>query len=307
MTVDWVAGSARARAMLQRRIGLSGTREIARLPSLEPALRLLEVGPYGRGVRRGQSLAEAQRGVVDALMWNWRVLAAWLPRAGVAMLRTLAAGAEAANVDDRLLALSGADVPPPVRLGALATAWPRLAAAATPDELRRALATSAWGDPAAESPAEIALFLRLSLADRTIAAVPAAAKWASGAAALLLASQHFVTGRLVSGQARHYAVRVLGDRAVETATLPEFVAALPASARWALAGVADPAGLWHAGTDWWHRLGRDGGALVSRPVASADVPVGCVAAMAADAWRLRAALESADRGGTAEEILDAVG
>jgi class I fructose-bisphosphate aldolase len=48
-------------------------------------------------VRLEADLAAAQHGVADALLWNLRVLADWLPGAGVRTLRTFAGSFEIAN------------------------------------------------------------------------------------------------------------------------------------------------------------------------------------------------------------------
>ena len=80
------------------------------------------------------------------------------------------------------------------RLGALATAWPRLAGTTSPAELRAALAASAWGDPGGSTPRDIQLGLRLSWAVR-LAAVAPAVPWAAGAVALLAAGSRFATGQ----------------------------------------------------------------------------------------------------------------
>ena len=306
MSVGWVAGSVRARAMTRRRLGRVATRNLAASTSVDAALAVLVRTPYGHDVRPGQSLAEAQRAVVETVLWNLRVLAGWAPRQGAAMLRVLVGAVEAANVEDHLRRLAGAEPPAPYRLGGLATAWPRLAATTSPGELRRVLAASPWGDPGGESPREIALAMRTSLADRVMAAVPAAASWASGSTALLVAREVVRERRELPERARIAASRVVGPAAVSAATLPELVAALPISARWALADVTQPGELWQAEARWWTRVERDGFELARSAAAGPEVLVGAVAMLAADAWRVRAALEVAARGGAPLEVFDAV-
>ena len=66
-------------------------------------------------------------------------------------MRVLAAPFEIANVEDRLARLQGSPAPDPFALGALATAWPGLAGALSPGELRQLLARSVWGDPGDDS------------------------------------------------------------------------------------------------------------------------------------------------------------
>lgn len=306
MSAGWVAGSVRARAMTRRRLGRAAVRQLAASPSLESALSALAHTPYGNHVRPGQTLAEAQRAIVSAVAWNMRVLAGWTPRDGVTILRALMAAVEAANVQDHLRVLAGDEAPAAFALGGLATAWPRLRHTATVSELRRGLAASPWGDPGSTDPLAIGLALRTALADRVIAAVPAAGQWAAGATALLVVREVVLAGRQLPAQARLNASRVVGPAAVAAGGLPALVAALPNSARWALAGVDDPMDLWGAEVRWWARVDRDGVGLARRARAGPEVLVGAVGMMAVDAWRARGALELAARGGGPLEAFDAV-
>jgi len=301
-----VAAGVRARAMTSRRLGRAGCVRLASHPSVETAVVELALSTYGRQVRPGQTLSEAQRAVVDVAAWNVRVLAGWVPREGVTVLRVLIAVLEAANVQDHLERLAGAQPPAPFRLGGLATAWPRLQRTTSAPDLRRALAASAWGDPGGESPREITLWLRTTLADRVVAAVPEASVWASGATALLVAREVFLEGRRLPEHARLAASRVIGPAAVSATSLPELAAALPARARWALADVDRPDALWRAEARWWARVDEDATALVRHARTGRGVLVGAVGLMAVDAWRVRAALEVAARGGGPTEALDAV-
>jgi hypothetical protein len=306
MSAAWVAGSVRARAMTRRRVGRVTARSLASSPSIEAALAALARTPYGHDVRQGQTLAEAQHAVIDTTLWNLRVLAGWAPREGVAMLRVLLGAVEAANVTDHLQRLSGIQTPPPYRLGRMDTAWARLGATTSPDDLRRVLATSAWGDPGGETPREIVLAMRTALADRMIAAVPAAAAWASSSTALLIAREVVLERRELPPRAREAAERVLGPAALAAHTLPELVAALPMSTRWTFEDVAQPDQLWRAEARWWLRVEHDGFALARRAIAGPEVLVGAAALLAADAWRVRGALELAARGGAPLEVFDAV-
>jgi hypothetical protein len=306
MNAAWVAGSVRATAMTKRRLGRVATRALAGSSSLDLAVTRLAESPYGHDVRAGQSLADAQRAVVATVLWNLRVLAGWQPRDGVVMLRALLGAVEAANVADHLQRLAGGPAPAPLQLGGLATAWPRLAAATSITDLRRVLAASPWGDPGGDTPREIAVTMRLALADRIMTEVPVAGAWAAGAAALLLAREVVAEHRALSERTRLVASRVVGPAAVAASSLPELSRALPAAARWALADVDDVSELWQAEARWWARIERDGAALCRHAGAGPDVLVGAVAMMAVDAWRVRAALEMAARGGGPLEVFDAV-
>jgi hypothetical protein len=292
--------------MTRRRIGRAAARDIAASPSVEAALATLAHTPYGRDIRPGQALAEAQRSIVVTVLWNLRVLAGWAPREGAAILRILLGAVEVSNVEDLLRSFAGIEAPPPYQLGSLATAWPRLALATSPGELRRALAASPWGDAGGDTPSEIGLVMRARLADRLMAAVPSAREWAAGATGLLVAREVVLRHRGLPAAARLAASRVVGPAAVSAGTLPELTAALPASARWALAGVTEPDDLWLADTRWWARVEHDGIAQARHAMAGPEVLIGAAAVMAADAWRVRAALELAARGGGHLEVFDAV-
>jgi len=82
---------------------------------------------------------------------------------------------------------------------------------------------------------------------------------------------------------------------------------LPARARWALEGATDPDELWRGEARWWSRVERDGFALLGERSGFGSAPVlGAVAVLAVDAWRVRAALELAARGGRPLEVFDAL-
>lgn len=306
MTAGWVAAGVRARAMTRRRVGRAGAAQLAAAPGAGAAVTALALTTYGGRVASGQTLLEAEREVVGSLVWNARVLAGWTPREGVAMLRALLAPLEAANVRDHLLRVSGAAPPEPYRLGGLSTAWPRVRRATSAADVRRTLTASPWGDPGGAAPREIDLALRTVAADRVMGTVPAAARWAAGATALLVAREAVVTGRPLTRAAAVAAARVLGPAALPQRTLAGFRAALPTGARWALAGIDDPVDLWRAEAGWWARVERDSAALVRSSRPGSDVVVGAIGMLAVDAWRVCAALEVAAHGGVPPEVLDAV-
>ena len=199
----WVAGSVRARHMLVRRLGRDRARALATSPSLEDALAVLAGTAYGRLVREGMSLAEAQRAVAATALWHIRVLAGWLPPAATPSVRLLAAWFELANIEERMRYLAGREVPAPFELGALATAWPTVSGAGSAAEVRAALVGSPWGDPGTEDAAELGLVLRLSWGRRVLGSVEPAREWAAGAVALLVARELFLAGRPASGLAAH--------------------------------------------------------------------------------------------------------
>jgi hypothetical protein len=306
VSAAWVAGSVRAKAMTRRRLGPAAVRALAESTSGAEALSTLSRGPYADNVRADQTIGAAQRAVVEAVLWNVRVLAGWLPREGAAMMRALVAAVEIANVHDHLLRLGGVETPAPYRLGGLATAWSRLAGTNSTEEVRQVLAASPWGDPHTNTPGDIVVTMRTALADRVIATVPWALPWSAGAVALQVAREVFVNGRPLPRHAALTAARVIGSKPLSAGTLAGFIDTLPTTARWALVEVGDANRLWHAEAGWWARVERDAMAMTRRSAPGPEVAVGAVAMMAVDAWRTRAALEVAARGGSPAGAFDAV-
>lgn len=307
MSAGWVAGNVRADAMLNRRLGTERTREIASCPSLSEAQRLLAESPYRRGIQVGQSLEESEHAIAATLLWQLRVLAGWQPPGGVSALRALAAGFEVANIDTHAQSLArtvSSDAY--FTLGGLAVSWSRLRATRSLAELRAALAASTWGDPGSERPSDIAIGVRLAWARAVVAGAPAAARWAVGAAALMVARRVLVEGAPLTAQGRRQASALLGASAPGASDLPTFVAALPKAASWALADINDVDELWRAEFAWWGGVERDAKALLIGSRFDASAPIGTTAFLAADAWRCRAALQVAAKTGPALEDYDAL-
>lgn len=306
MGPGWVGAVTRARALITRSLGVSGASEVAAAATLGAALRQLAATPYRRYVTTDATLAQAQRAVSATLLWHLRVLAGWLPYTGADALRLLAAGFEVANAEQRLRSLSGGSAPQPYRLGSLATASRRIGQAAAPSELRAALTSSAWGDPGGDSPAAMATGMRISAAARTAERLPPARRWATGRAALLMGRELFVHGRPLTEPTARRASELLGRRAIEASSFEEFRALLPRQARWPLDDVADAGELWRAEARWWTALEEDGVAMTHDRGYGLTPVVGAVAVLSVDAWRVRAALELAARGGGSLEVLGAV-
>jgi hypothetical protein len=303
MSAGWVAGSVRAKALARRRLGAEYARRVASSDSLSDALRMLGATAYGTNLRPDQSLAAAQRQIAGNILWDLRVLAGWLPSEGLRLLRVLSAWFEVANVDELLQSIAGRPTDAEFRLGALATAWPRLRQAASNGELRAALAASAWQDPGGESTYAVRIGIRARWAARAAALGDPARTWAAGAVALLVTGERFVAGRAVDPAVMGSALSLLGP-AAQAATLEEMVGGLPSRAGWVLAGIAAPADLWRAERAWLARVERDGLRLLRTSGLDSDAVLGAVAVMACDAWRIRAALEIAARGGGPLEAYD---
>ncbi len=297
MSAGWVAGSVRARALARRRLGAEETRRLASCGSLSDALRMLAATAYGASLRPEQPLAAAQREIAGSVLWDLRVLAGWLPSEGVPLLRVLGAWFELANVDELLQSIAGRPAEAEFQLGALATAWPRLRQAASNGELRAALAASAWHDPGGESTYALRLGLRAQWAARVAALGEPARTWAAGAVAMLVACERFAAGRALDPGIIGSALGLLGPTALRAATLQEMASGLPSRAAWILAGITAPADLWRAEQAWLARVERDGLRLLRTSGLDSGTVLGAVAVMAGDAWRVRAALEIAARGG----------
>ncbi len=306
MSTGFVAGTVRARALANRRLGFDAARRLAACPSLDAAVEELAGSPYGRRLPGHPTLAQAQHGVAETVLWHLRVLAGWLPSDGVRALRVLAGWFELSNVDGHLRALSGGAVEPAYHLGALATAWPRLSATGTLAELRETLAHTLWRDPGGTTVREIQLGLRLAWADRVRSQVPGAGDWARGGTALLAAREVLVVRRALPPGAARSAQRLLGNRFATTTSVAGFAAAMPPGTGWLFRGITEPAELWRAELRWWARLREQAWKLLAGNGFAADRAVGMAGVLAADAFLVRAALELAARGGTALEDFDAL-
>ena len=244
----------------------------------------------------GLPVADAQRRVHEAALLNLRVLAGWLPPEAIGLLRALCAWFELANLEDRAAYLAGAPLRAPFELGSLAAAWPRAGGAQSLEELRAALALSAWGDPGPR----LASALRLAWARRVVAEAPEARRWALGAAALLLSGELLVREEPVEAE-----LPQLGTRWRGAASLEELAEALPADAAWALAGIEEARDLWQAELRWWTAVEEEAAALRRGPVGSRRVVVGTVATIAAGARRAATEAALAARRGidAADEVL----
>lgn len=305
MSSAWVAGGVRGRGIVRRCIGLEGARQLARLPSLAEALGALQPTAYGAFLRPGMSLGSAQHGVSATALWHLRILAGWGPPLGAEAIHVLAAGFEMANVSSRLASFSGASVEPPYELGSLAKAWPAASGAATPGALRKALASSPWGDPGSDELPLVRLALELGWARRLLA-VGAARDWAISAAAIVVA-RALGTGTLEAfgPSASRDAGGALGPDWRLARTPADLARQVPRVLGELFSDVEGVEDLWRAEARWWARLASDGAALASLPPHDPSSALGAAALLLADAWRVRAALALAERGGeTAAGVLD---
>lgn len=293
MTRAWVAASVRARALARRRVGPAGARRLAAAPSAREAIELLADTSYGHDVRGTDSLADAEHDVGAALLWNVRVLGGWVPRTGVPALRALAAGFEVANIDEHVLALHGEPAGPTYRLGSFATAWPRVVATTNVHDLRQVLATSAWGDPGSDARRTIALYLRMTWLARVARTVPMTQAWMQAAAVLLVARERSLGVAGTPDALATAAEPLLGSAWRDSARSPAAIGDTVPEVAWVLTGVDGPADLWRAEARWWRRVEQDGFTLLRGSSFDIVPTVAALAVLAVDAWRVRAALETA--------------
>jgi hypothetical protein len=299
----WVAGSVRARLLAAHCLGVDGAREVAMTGSVDAARSRLRASAYEGTVAGSGSVADTQHALWATVIWDLRVLAGWLPGAGVSVVRVFAGWFEIENIDRRLALLSGGDEPPRFELGGLGTVWSRVRDAGSAQQVREQLRTSPWRDPGSDDRIRILQALRLEWAHR-LSEIDAARSWGAGAAALVIARALVEQGEPVvedlGGRAR-----VLGRRPLEATTFADFVGALPDVAQSLFDGV-DADDVWRAEAAWWRRLDHDGDRLLRAARSGPAVVVGAVARRMADAWRTCAALEVASRGAGAEELVDVI-
>jgi hypothetical protein len=304
VNADWVAASVRARAMARRRVGTGTCRRIAGRSSIAEALQDLEGTGYADSLAAG-GLEEAQRATADAVLWQLRVLAGWLPASGTRLVRAAAAGLERENILNLARHLDGGPERPEHALGALATAWPRLRGSTSREELDTALRHSPWGDPGEGSPPNLADVLRIAWLRELGAAAPRARPWAATAAALMAGRLVLVDASRPSLRLRRLARPLLGEAWAEAGDLEELRAALPVSLRSMFDGIDRPTDLWRAEVRAVNAVEEDAFGLLRTAMPGPSVVLGAIVVLSIDAWRVRAALAAAEAGG-GSEVLDAV-
>lgn len=314
MTAGWVSGSVRARVLADRRIGADESRRVAACGSLADALAMLDATAYRIAPDRvsrtspdaQRALAAAQRVIGEAVLWDLRVLAGWLPQGGTALMRVLAGWFEIANVSERLRELEDRRSGEYFELGALATAWPQLRRSRNMAELRRTLARSAWKDPGGDSPDAVEVGLRARWAQRVAALGEPARTWAGAAIALLVASERFRADKPDNPVVRSVASALLGRLPAATSTVDELADSLSRPLSWVFDAGTSAADLWRNEAAWWSRVERDGLGLLARLSFDHKPVMGATVVLAADARRVWSALEIAARGGGPAEVFDVV-
>lgn len=306
MIADWVASSVRAKGMVQRRVGRGGCDRVASCPGLDAAVAVLAESIYGGWLTEVSSLSGAQRAVNETVLWQFRVLAGWMPASGTHLLAAAAAGFEAANIVSLAQRLSGrAYARAPYDLGALATAWPTVRAATSLADLSRAVRESRWGDVGALSDADdLADILTAAWLQRLTVVAPAVRPWAVTVFVLLAARILFVDHAEPSARFAQIVRPSLAEAWRSTHDLSALAAALPRSARTAVEGIEAPTDLWRAEVRLVDTIEADGARLLRDSMPGPEVVLGAVALLAVDSWRVRAAL--AEAAAETKGILDVV-
>lgn len=302
--IGWNAGAVRARLLADRRIGRDEVQRLARSESYDAALHALSQGPYGQDVEVDMRLPQAQWAVAATPLWHLRVLAGWLPPAGGELVRVLAGWWEVLNVENLLAGLAGGDELPAYDLGRLDTAWEQVRHVGSTEQVRTALAASAWADPGASDPATMVTWLRLAWAHRVADEVTSASRLAGGWAALI-AARDLLLGAGTCESLGAHRIRLLGSDWEGAHDLPALVDRLPSDASWVLDGLTEASQMWRAEARWWRELDEDGHDRLGRSSSGADAVVGIFAVLLADAHRVQGALELAARTGLDEELVHA--
>ena len=102
------------------------------------------------------------------------------------------------------------------------------------------------------------------------------------------------------------ATALVGPGWITAGSLDALRAGLPMAARWAIDDLTDIAQLWLWEVRWWRRVRAEARALWARHAFGPDRVVGAAALLAADAWLVIGALETAARGPVGSEVLDAL-
>jgi hypothetical protein len=306
MSAGWVAATTRGGALVQRLVGPDGARDLATTRSWPDARRLVAATFYGADLPTDSDRSAARRHAVEATSWQLRVLAGWMPPGQSVLARLFAGPMEIANIERRLALLEGRDADPPIRLGSLAVAWPRVASANSPEQVRGALATSVWGDPGGTDLTTIALSLRLGWVRRLASQLPEAAAWAKGGAAVLVAREQFGFGRSIGKPTDRVVDGLLGRHWREASSVSSLVDRLPKSASWPLMDVNDASGLWRAEIAIGNRVNDDARRYASSGRYDKTAVTGVMALLLVDLWRVLGAIEVAGRTPVPEEFFRAV-
>ncbi|HVC40874.1 MAG TPA: hypothetical protein VND54_02740 [Candidatus Saccharimonadales bacterium] len=285
MSGDWIAGGVRARGLAAADLDDMAER-VALTADLDAARAALGQTKWGLHLAEVTTVGAAQRKIFEALLWQLRILAGWLPSEGVESVRSCVMWFELRNIEDRLAFFAGAPAETPYELGRLGIISRGLGGTGSASEIRRLMRPSAWGDPGGEDLYTIRISMRRAWYRRARLAAPELRVWADAAA-------------LLFGRRERLAHRTGGD-ALEPAPI-----SLPADWKWASATPWSVEDLWQAEARWWEQVREDGRRLSHGVIGSTGPVIGTIAILASSAHRIATALEIASGGGSTEPI-DAV-
>jgi hypothetical protein len=306
MTVGWVAVTARGRSLLGGLVGDKGAHRLGSSRSWSDARTQLSTTFYGAELPSTADRATARQAAHQAVMWQLRVLASWLPPANGRLAHLAAAPFEISNFEHHLSRLAGTPAPDPIQLGPLGAAWPRLSTTNSAEQLRLGLARSAWRDPGGTTRAAFTLGLRVAWGRRVAASIPSARAWAHGGVASLIARELFVFGRDINDVTGRDLDRLFGGAWREAASLPDLSERLPVSANWSLEGISTVAEVWRSEVAVLRRVSHDARPIAHGGPPAAETVAAIIALLLVDLWRVTASIEAAGRGPNATEVLDAV-
>lgn len=306
MTAGWVAPVTRGRALLDRTVGAAGARAIAAAPTWDEARAALATTAYGRELPADADRVVARRSASSATVWQFRVLAGWLPPGATSLARLAVAPIEIGNIEGHVARLHGADDRRPVTLGPLAVVWPRISMASSDTDVRATLARSTWGDPGGSDEVSIALGLRIAWARRALRAGSIARPWAMGGLALLAARERLVFEREVNAVAARELDRLLPSSWRSATSVADLAGRLPDSASWVLADVVAPADLWRAELALLRRVVVDATPVAASGRYGPDTVLAIGALLLVDLWRVTAAIEAMGSPSGGAEVFDAV-
>jgi hypothetical protein len=279
MSGGWIAGDVRARGLAAADVPDIADR-VAAAPDLEAACTLLGQTKWGHRIGETTTVEAAQRNVFEALLWQMRILAGWLPSEGVEVVRCCVLWFEIRNIEDRLAYFGGAPAEAAYELGRLGIISKGLPGTSSAADIRRLMRASAWGDAGGDDVYALRVALRRTWYRRVRAASPELRIWAD-AAAWLFASRE----RLA-----------LRSGGTALAAMPP---SLPATWRWTTVSWSEQH-LWQGEERWWDQVREEGVRLLHGSMGGKEPVLGAVATLASSAHRIATALEIAAGGGTME-------
>ena len=285
MSGGWIAGDVRARGLAAADV-LDIADRVAATPDLVSACTLLGQTKWGHRIGEARTVGAAQRMVFDALLWQMRILAGWLPSEGVEAVRCCLLWFEIRNIEDRLAYFGGAPAEAPYDLGRLGIISKGLTGTSSASDVRRLMRASAWGDASGDDIYAIRIALRRTWYRRVRAASPELRTW-SDAAAWLFASRERLARR---------------DGGAALAATPP---SLPSTWSWATVPWSGQ-NLWHGEERWWEQVRDEGVRLLHGSMGGKEPVLGAVATLASSAHRIATALEIAAGGGRLERLDAAV-